>query len=109
MSLRERSKMVARVELAASAAAQIARLRDHYEGLGRIEAILNLARAEDEARRKIGLAPANGLPAPRPYPDLARPGFSWVKAGRYWFHYTVAEPVVIVAVFYETADIPSHI
>jgi hypothetical protein len=33
----------------------------------------------------------------------------WIKVGRYWFRYAVIDPPVIVAVFYETADIPAYV
>jgi hypothetical protein len=52
--------------------------------------------------------PAAGLPAPQPYPQLARPGVAWIKAGRYWIAYTTAAAPVIVGVFYETANIPGR-
>jgi hypothetical protein len=32
-----------------------------------------------------------------------------VKAGRYWIAYSTKQPPVIVAVFYETADIPGRL
>ncbi len=38
-----------------------------------------LAEVEDKIARGVV-----GLPAPRPYPWLARPGWAWLKAGRYW-------------------------
>lgn len=45
-----------------------------------------------------------GLPAPRAYPALARPGRLWIKAGHYWIAYRQGSPPVILAVFYETSD-----
>jgi hypothetical protein len=54
------------------------------------------------------LRPGDGLPAPRPYPELARPGQAWLKAGRYWIAYGTGAPPVILAVFFETADIPGR-
>jgi hypothetical protein len=32
-----------------------------------------------------------------------------VKAGRYWVAYNTTQPPVIVAVFYETANIPGRL
>jgi hypothetical protein len=49
------------------------------------------------------------LSAPRPYPDLARPGLAWIKAGRYWIAYRTKPRVIIVAVFYDTANIPGRL
>jgi len=49
-----------------------------------------------------------GLPAPGPYPELAMEGRAWLKAGRYWFAYTKTVPMVVVAAFYEEADIPGR-
>jgi plasmid stabilization system protein ParE len=88
---------------------QIRDLRDHYEDRDRIEAIRALDTALRAAERKIEANPAAGLAAPRPYPNVARPGRAWVKAGRYWVAYNVAEPPMIVAVFYDAADIPRRI
>ncbi len=65
--------------------------------------------ALDEAERKIEHNPAGGLPAPRPYPWLARAGWAWVKAGRYWIGYRQRPRLLIVSVFYETADIPGRL
>ena len=63
----------------------------------------------DQAERKIEANSAAGLRAPRAYPGVARPGPAWVKAGRYWFNYTVGSDPVVVAVFYDTADIPNRL
>ena len=62
-----------------------------------------------EAEAKIEGNPADGLPAPRPYPALKRPGRAWIKAGRYWVAYRTKTPLMIVAVFFETADIPGRL
>jgi plasmid stabilization system protein ParE len=81
----------------------------HYEHRERPEAIIRLMAAVAEASRRIEANPEVGLPAPRPYPQLARPGRAWVKVGRYWISYTATQPPVIAAVFYETADIPGRL
>jgi hypothetical protein len=65
--------------------------------------------ALDEAERKIESSPAGGLPAPRPYPWLMRPGLAWLKAGRYWIGYRQRPRLVITAVFFEMADIPTRL
>lgn len=88
---------------------QLSELRDHYEALGRIEAILNLAAAMQEASDAIERDPTAGLPAPRPYPQLARSGWAWIKARRYWVAYSTIPASVITAVFYESANIPGRI
>jgi len=88
---------------------QIRELLDHYENLERIEAIRAFDAALYEAERKIEAAPYAGLPAPRPYPGVARQGRAWVKAGRYWVAYSTTKPPVVVAVFYDSANIPGRI
>jgi plasmid stabilization system protein ParE len=91
------------------AISQVDDLIQHYEDRQRIEAIRAFLAALDEAEQKIESSPAAGLSAPRPYPGLAQPGQAWVKAGRYWIAYNTTTPPVILAVFYETADIPSRL
>jgi len=85
---------------------QISDLCRHYAQLERIEAIRALEAALYEAEGKIDADPGAGLPAPRPYPELALPRVSWVKAGRYWVAYRTAPRLIIAAVFYDTANIP---
>ena len=96
------------IRLSADAERQVADLLRHYAGLGRPGAGRNLIAAVDEAVAHIERDPGAGLPAPRPYPALARPGRAWVKAGRYWIAYATTQPPVIVGVFYEAADIPGR-
>jgi plasmid stabilization system protein ParE len=91
------------------AARQVRALRQHYEELGRPEATRNLVAAIEAAWREITMNPSAGLPAPRPYPRLARPGRGWVHAGRYWIAYIIRPSPAIVAVFFETADIPRRL
>ncbi len=88
---------------------QIRELRDHYESLERVEAIRALDAALDVAERKIEADPFAGLPAPRPYPGLTRRGRAWLKVGRYWIAYSTANPPVIVAVFYDMANIAGRL
>ncbi len=52
--------------------------------------------------------PEGGLPAPRPYPQLARDGEAWIQANTYWIAYSRTDPPVILGVFYATADIPGR-
>jgi plasmid stabilization system protein ParE len=93
----------------ARAVRQLRALRQHYEDRQRPEAIIRLMAAVAEASRKIEANPEAGLAAPRPYPQLARPGRASLKVGRYWISYTTTRPPVIAAVFYETADIPGRV
>ena len=92
----------------ARAARQVAELQEYYERERRPEASRNLDTALDDAERRIEGDPAAGLPAPRPYPALARSGQAWIKAGPYWIRYNTRMPLVITGVFYEQADIPSR-
>ena len=46
---------------------------------------------------------------PRPYPDLARYGFRWIKVHRYWFGYIAAADPIITNILDEVADIPAHV
>ena len=68
----------------------------------------NLLAALREASGVIEADPAKGLPAPRPYPWLARAGQAWVKSGPYWIGYRQQPRLTIIAVFFETADIPGR-
>lgn len=88
---------------------QIDALILHYEERQRREAVRAFRAALDQGERKIESNPAAGLAAPRPYPRLARPGRAWVRAGRYWVAYNTTQPPVIVAVFYESANIPGRL
>jgi plasmid stabilization system protein ParE len=97
------------IELSARATRHVAQLEIHYGQLGRPEAIRNLAYALAEAIEKIRWQPHAGLPAPRPYPHLAKPGRLWLHVRRYWIAYSTATPPVIVAIFYETANIPKRL
>jgi plasmid stabilization system protein ParE len=88
---------------------QRAALTSHYEKKGRSDAIRRLRAALAVAENRIETMPQAGLPAPRPYPSLARQDRAWIKAGRYWIGYSRASPPVIVAVFFETANIPDRL
>lgn len=97
------------IELTPRAQRQVRELGAAYARLERPEAIRNLVAAVAEAARVIERNPAAGLPAPRPYPVLARPGQAWIKVGPYWVRYAIQMPLAITGVFYETADIPSRV
>ena len=95
------------MRLSRTACDQLAALRRHYRRKNRLEAIQNLSEALRLAARQI--IAGEGQPAPSPYPELARPGRAWTHAGRYWILYTTTEPPVILAVFYDAADIPGRV
>lgn len=97
------------IEYAPQALRHIEDLRRHYEQLERVEALRALAAALAEAEREIEADPTSGLPAPRPYPQLAGPGRAWVKAGRYWIAYRITPKLTIAGVFFDTANIPGRI
>ncbi len=94
---------------AEEALAQIEALRLHYERKERIEAIIGLKAALSEAEVRIERDSGAGLPAPRPYPALARPGRFWIIVRPYWIAYRAIPELTILAVFHETADIPSRL
>lgn len=97
------------IEYADEALEHVRALRRHYEALDRDNAIRSLVRALSEAEARIERTSSAGLAAPRPYPQLARPGRAWIKAGRYWIVYTTTSPPVIAGVFYDAADLPSRV
>ena len=76
--------------------------------MNRLEAVRNLAAVLAEVEARIERDPGAGLPAPRPYPHLARTGRAWTKAGRYWVTYSTTRPPMILGVFYKTANIPGR-
>ena len=94
---------------AAEAMRQIRDLIDHYERKQHLEAIFNLSAALKDAERRIAADPDGGMRSPRPYPDLAAPSRAWIKSGRYWVAYRPSIPPVILAVFYDSANIPGRL
>ncbi|WP_145751411.1 hypothetical protein [Nitrospirillum amazonense] len=97
------------IPLTRRAAQHVADLRDHYEELGRAEAVRNLYAALERASDAILAGTAIGLTAPRSYPILARRGWLWVKSGRYWIAFRHLPRPAILAVFHEMADIPGRL
>jgi len=83
---------------------------EHFERLDRPEAVRNLIVAIRRASERIDRAPEAGLPAPRPYPELARKGRHWIKEGAHWIAYTNdGGDSVISGVFHEAANIPGRV
>jgi hypothetical protein len=97
------------IQLSPRARLHVARLERHYDSLDRDAAVLNLAAALTEASEKIERDPEAGLPAPRPYPQLAKPGRRWVHVRRYWIAYSTTSPPMILAVYYDAANIPKRL
>lgn len=95
-------------EIGARALRHIRELRDHSDAKDRPEAAINLAASVRKALAAIGRRPDAGLPYPRPYLDLAQPGELWIKEGRSWFAYSLTMPAVVLAVFFDQADIVSR-
>jgi len=94
------------IRLSRGAERQLSALLLHYVNLERPEACRALLDAIDRAMARIERDPSNGIPAPRPYPRLARTGELWMKSGRYWIAYSISDPPIILGVFYDAADIP---
>jgi plasmid stabilization system protein ParE len=97
------------IVLSPEARQHVRALRVYYEERDRPEATRALRNALTTAWEKIITSPAAGLAAPRPYPQLARPGTAWIKSGRYWVAYRTEPVPVIVAVYFETANIPGRL
>jgi plasmid stabilization system protein ParE len=96
------------IALTPEASAQLEALERYYAEKRRPQALRNLGHALAEASLIITNAPDRGLAAPRPYPDLAAAGLSWLKRGRYWIAYDPGIPI-IAGVFFETDDIPNRL
>lgn len=87
---------------------QIEDLHDYYVARDRLDAADNLHDAVEEAAALIEQNPDLGKPSPGPYPQVKRRGWAWVKSHRYWIAYRRRPALTIVAVFYDTADIPGR-
>ena len=97
------------IALTPEARRHVRALYAYYEEHDRPEAARALRNALTAAWEKITTSPAAGLPAPRPYKQLAQPGRLWLKSGRYWIAYPTQPAAAIVAVFFETANIPGRL
>lgn len=72
----------------------------------RPDAARRLIETYDTALARIAADPRSWLTHPRPYPDLARYGFRWIKLHRYWFAWHPGPPPVITNIFDEAGDMP---
>jgi plasmid stabilization system protein ParE len=97
------------IALSPEAEAQLDALIAHYEAMDRLEASINLLEALERAVSRISADPESGLPAPRPYPALAKAGRRWIVEGSYWISYSLTTPPVISGVYYAMADIPNRL
>jgi plasmid stabilization system protein ParE len=98
------------VRLTAGAERHLADLESHYQGLERPLAIIRLADALAAAMFRIEHRLGPFSSAPRPYPDLARYGWSWLKQHRYWIAFTVeGDDALVTGVFYDAANIPERL
>ncbi len=97
------------VVLTPAAQGQLLALIQHYESQDRPAATRNMMTAIEAAKERIVRAPAAGLAAPRPYPQLKKLGRLWLKEGRYWISYSATIPSAITGVFFETVDIPNWV
>ena len=99
------------IRLSPYARNQLDALIDYYVEKERLSALRKLDAALDRVMDEITQSPRAGLPAPRPYPELAVYGFLWVHVGSYWFayHHGRGQPgssAKIVGIFYDRSHIP---
>jgi plasmid stabilization system protein ParE len=97
------------IALTPEARRHVRALYAYHEERDRPEAARALRDALTVTWEKIITSPGAGLPAPRPYPQLAESGRAWLKSGRYWIAYRTQPTTAIVAVFFETANIPGRV
>ncbi len=84
---------------------QVRELIGHYRKKQRPEAIRNLDAALARAEAALESGPTRPRMFPATYRDLARPDRAWLKEGIYWIAYQQTVPPVILAVFWEQAEI----
>ena len=98
------------IRLSVAARAQVSRLASYYDALDRPEAVRNLRTIIAKAGERIEARRGLFLPAPRPYPGLARAGWLWLKEGPYWIAFASdVRGAIIQVVFHEAADIPNRL
>lgn len=96
------------IALSRAAERDIDALLERYFKCERPLAAKGLLGSINQSAGRIESSPDSGLPAPRPYPALARPDRRWLKQGAYWIAYTTDHPPIIDAIFHERADIPGR-
>jgi hypothetical protein len=72
-------------------------------------AALKLIEAYEAAVKRIEAGPQTWLTHPRPYPEIARFGFRWIKVHRYWFGYVAAADPIITNILDEAGDITARV
>jgi hypothetical protein len=80
----------------------------HYLEKEREEAVERLIRALEEARHLIAAGHVNAVDHPSVYPGLKRDGVKWLKCHRYWFSFTVDDPVIF-NIIWDTSNMPRRI
>lgn len=90
---------------------QVDRLDEHFAARGRDRASELLTEAVAAALRAAENPRTRWLSAPRPYPELTRLGYRWIKVHRYWIGYVVEDDGegVIGCVEFEQADFARRI
>lgn len=89
---------------------QINTLGRHFRRKGRVEAIVRLRAAVEQALRETDAAVGQGHDFPSVYRELSEAGRYWIKIHRYWFAYEMsAGEAIITYVFYDQADIPGRL
>lgn len=96
------------IQYTATAADQVVALFDYYEAKERPAAMSSLLDTLESAWRIIVGAPDGGMPAPTPYPQVARKGVRWLHVGSYWIAFRQAPRLTIAAVFHDRSDIPGR-
>jgi plasmid stabilization system protein ParE len=97
------------IRLSPAAEEQVDALIAYYESKARLTAAETLLAVIERARTRIAERPDIGLPAPRPYPLLARRNLLWIKERSHWISYSRTTPPVILGIVYATSDIPNRL
>lgn len=89
---------------------QLDALALHYDRLDRDLATIRMAEALRHAMAIIEAQTGPFFAAPRPYPDLDRLGWRWLKSGRYWVAFSaIPGGYAVDAIFHERANIPDRL
>ena len=98
------------IRLSRAARIQVADLARYYDDRDRPEAVRNLRAVIVRAGERIEAQRGPFFSAPRPYPNLIRADWLWLKEGPYWIAYT-PDPAgsIIRVVFHQAADIPGRL